>query len=336
MPDISLLEPAILRDVVNKMPAPENLLLSRRIPKTPTPFPVATWEVIRGSRTMATPNVPNSEAHIVPRLGISQESSTLVYLREKKVFQPTTLYWLKQPGSTTALRNAETEVLREVRDLNLRFDNFWEWSLWQAVQGRLVIDSPDVQADVDYKLPTSHKPTVAVPWRDADPTDIVANITAWKKLINRDGQVQANEAFATSDTMNLIVSAFTKNGITLMSDRMKDEYYSSGTLRGFMGLNWTVVDSVYDARNADGTFTTLGFLAYGMVIFGEFGANRPIELLQGPTADDEAPDGFIGRFAKTWKEKDPSARQYLIEEHALPIITRPEQFVVANVGALTA
>jgi hypothetical protein len=159
MPDISLLEPSVLRDVVSKLPAPENLILSNIVPKTPTPFPVATWEVIRGSRTMATPNVPNAEAHIVPRLGISQESSTLVYLREKKVFQPTTLHWLKAPGSTTALRNAETEVLKEVKDLNLRFDNFWEWALWQAVQGSLVIDSPDVQASIDYKLSSSHKPT---------------------------------------------------------------------------------------------------------------------------------------------------------------------------------
>jgi hypothetical protein len=130
------------------------------------------------------------------------------------------------------------------------------------------------------------------------------------------------------------VTSFTKNGISLMSDRMKDAYYSSGTLTGFMGMNWTSVDSVYDVRNLDGSFTTLGFLADGVVLFGDLTTNRPIELLQGPTADDEAPDGFIGRFAKTWKEKDPSARQYLIEEHALPIITRPEQFVVANVGAL--
>jgi hypothetical protein len=31
-------------------------------------------------------------------------------------------------------------------------------------------------------------------------------------------------------------------------------------------------------------------------------------LMVGPTADDEAPEGFTGKFAKTWKDKDPSAR----------------------------
>lgn len=334
MPDISLLEPAVLRDVVSKLPTPANFILLNQVPKTPTPFPVATWEVIRGSRTMATPNVPNSEAHVVPRLGISQESSTLVYLREKKVFQPTTLYWLKQPGSLTNLRNAESEVLKEVTDLNLRFDNFWEWSLWQAIQGTLTLNAADVQATVDYKLTSSHKPTASVLWTNASvtPQNIIDNITAWKKLITRDGQVNATKVYATSTTLNLIVAAFTKNGISLMSDRMKDQYYSTGTLTGFMQMDWTPVDSQYDVRNADGSFTSLGFLPDNVIILGDLTTNRPIELLQGPTADDEAPNGFIGRFAKTWKEKDPSARQYLIEEHALPIITRPEQFVVATVG----
>lgn len=331
MPDISLLEPAILRDVVAKLPVAQNLILSNRVSKSPTPYPVATWEVTRGSRTMATPNVPNSEAHIVPRMGISQESSSLVYLREKKVFQPTTLHWLKAPGSLTNQRNAEREVLKEVSDLNQRFDNFWEWALWQAIQGSLVIDSPDVVATVDYKLPASHKPTASVSWATATPQQIIANITAWKKILLRDGNVAPQEVFLTTDTLGYITTAFTNNGVNLMTDRMKDEYFNTGTLKGFLGMNWTPVDTVYDIRQADGSFSTVGFLPNNTVILGDFTTNRPFELVQGPSADDDAPDGFTGRFAKTWKEKDPSARQYLIEENALPIVTRPEQFVVASV-----
>jgi hypothetical protein len=60
-----------------------------------------------------------------------------------------------------------------------------------------------------------------------------------------------------------------------------------------------------------------------------------VELYVGPSADDEAPDGYTGKFAKTWKEKDPSARQYLLEWNLLPIITRPEQMIVAT-GLITA
>jgi hypothetical protein len=65
-------------------------------------------------------------------------------------------------------------------------------------------------------------------------------------------------------------------------------------------------------------------------MLGNYTDQRPLELMIGPTADDEAPAGFTGKFAKTWKDKDPSARQYLLELNFLPVITRPEQMLVAT------
>jgi len=330
---ISLLEATTFLDVVRQLPTPPNLQLLNRATRVPIPFPTATWEVIRGARTVATPNVPNSEAHIVPRLGRSQKSAQFVYLREKKVFQPTTLHWLRQPQTRSNESAAEQAVLTEVRDLNTRFDNFWEWALWQAVQGTLTIDSPDVQATVSYGFTGTHLVTAPQLWSTgvATPNNIIDQITAWKQLILKDAQVAANEAYSTSTTLGYIVKSFTNAGIDLLSDRMKDEYYATGTLKGFMGLNWNTVDSVYDVRAIAGTFTQVNFLADNKVIFGNFDDNNPIELAAGPTADDEAPENYIGRFAKTWKEKDPSARQYLLEENGLPILRRPDQFVVATV-----
>jgi hypothetical protein len=98
VPQISLLEPTVLRGVIEKFTAPETLTMLGRVPQTPWPFPSVTWDVIKGSRMVAKPNVPNSEAHIVPRLGRSQAAAAFVYLREKKVFEPTTLHWLRTPG----------------------------------------------------------------------------------------------------------------------------------------------------------------------------------------------------------------------------------------------
>ena len=63
---------------------------------------------------------------------------------------------------------------------------------------------------------------------------------------------------------------------------------------------------------------------------GNYTDQRPIELMIGPTADDEAPHGFTGKYAKTWKDKDPSARQYLLEWNLLPVINRPEQMLVVT------
>lgn len=333
MPDISLLEPTVLRGVVEKLTKPETLILRNRLTDNPWPYPTAQWDVIRGSRNIAKPNVPNSEAHIVPRLGRSSESAAFIYLREKKVFEPTTIHWLREPGQIAAT-NAEKAVLREVNDLNLRFENFAEYCAWQALQGHLILDFEDVQADIDYKFAASHLVTAATVWRSATVVQIVANIRAWKKLIQRDGQVPCREAFATEATMALIFNAFANSGNAgagLMSDRMRDEYFSSGMLPGFLGMNWIAVESVYE--DASGNETQ--FLPDSKIIFSNLEDNRPMEYLIGPTADDEAPRGFTGKFSKTWKEKDPSSRQHLMEWNLLPVVYRPEQIVVANVGSLT-
>ena len=328
LPDISLLEPTVLMGVVEKLKTPENLILKNRLPSTPWPYPVAKWDVIKGSRAVAKPNVPNSEAHIVPRLGRSQESAAFVYLREKKVFEPTTIHWLREPGQMAA-RNAEAAVLREINDLNIRFDNFMEFCAWQAMQGQLIFDYEDVQANIDYKFSPSHKPTAATPWTSASASQIVADIRTWKRLISRDGQVPTREAFCTEKTLSLVFDAFARDGNAagLMSDRMKDSYFASGTLPGFMGLNWTSTESVYEDPAGNETM----FLGDGKIVFANLSDNRPIEYMLGPTADDEAPRNFTGRFAKTWKEKDPSSRQYLLEQHFLPVVYRPEQFVIASV-----
>ncbi len=329
MPEISLLEPMVLLGVVDKLPLAQNMILTNATPKRQSPTQTFTWDIIRGSRQMAKPNVPNSEAHIVGRLGREQATASLLYVREKKVFEPTTLMWLRQVGTLNGLQNAEREIVRELQDLNNRIDAFVEYTLWKALGGNLVLDFPDVQANVDYKFPADHKVTAAVSWATANPVQIVENITAWKKLVLNHGKVAANKAYATQTTLDRIIHSFVANGSTpgyLLSDRMRDQYYSTGTIPGFMGMDWTAVEHVYETDAGD----EVGYLADDTLLLGNFDANRPVELVEGPTADFGAPQGFIGRYTKSWQEPDPSGRQILIEYNFLPIVTRPEQFVIAD------
>jgi hypothetical protein len=321
MPEISLLQPTVLRGVVEKLTAPESLTLLNRLPRQANQEPTATWDVIVGSRMVAKPNVPNSEAHIVAPLGRQQETARFIYLREKKVFNPTTIRWIRTPGQIAAT-NAERAVLREVTDLNQRFDNFAEFCCWRALTGTLTLDYEDVQATVDYHVPTSHKPTPAVSWETATPQQIRSDIVAWTRLLMRDARVPATTASGTSVTLERVMSAF-QNVPTLLSDRMKDQFWSSGTIPGFLGLNWEVVEQVYQT---DGGVTTL-FVPDDALYITNLTADRPMEILEGPTADDDAPENYTGKFSKTWKEKDPSARQFLLEWHFLPVIYRPEQIV---------
>ena len=340
MPDISLLEPLVLLGVVEKLPAAQNMILLNSTPKRQVPTQTFSWDIIRGSRMMAKPNVPNSEAHIVGRLGREQASASLLYVREKKVFEPTTLMWLREVGTVNGKVNAEREVVRELQDLNSRIDAFVEYTLWKAVGGNLVLDFPDVQASIDYKFPADHRVDAGTPWATATPTEIIEDVQAWRKLILNHGRVNANKAYATQATIDRIMHAFAANadvngslvlqaGGALLSDRLKDAYVATGTLPGFLGLDWQAVEHVYETDAGD----EVGYLADDTVILGNFDTNRPVELVEGPTADFSAPANFIGRFSKSWTEPDPSGRQVLIEYNFLPIITRPEQFVIADVGA---
>ena len=104
---------------------------------------------------------------------------------------------------------------------------------------------------------------------------------------------------------------------------LKEQYYSNGTIPGFAELNWQLVDSTYDTGN--GAFTE--FVPDNALFMGNYTANDPIRVLEGPTADLDAPDGFTGRFMKSREEFDPSARQILMEYHFMPIVERPEQMI---------
>lgn len=342
MAEISLFQPNVLRGVIERLETPESYTLLSNTPKSANPFPTANWTVTRNTSNIAVPNVPNSEAHIVDGSGLEQVAASLVYLREKKVFTPTTLHWIKQTqtdGSEITRRNAEEAVLREVKDLNARFDNFAEWMLWRALTGKIEFKFDNygsaVRSAVDYKFASNHViDTFAKGWGTATAQEIINDIRTIKAIIQRDSGVPVTDAFVSGKVMDTITKALSSAGATsILSDRMKDEYYSKGEISGLLGINWRVQDAVFDAKASSiggttaATAATDRYLAENSVIFGNLKANRPVELLEGPTADDDAPVGYTGKFSKTWKEADPSARQYLLEWNILPAVTRPDQFV---------
>lgn len=347
MPDISLLQPTVFRSVVERFTAPENLPMLSRIPKTPWPYPTAQWDVLRGSRAVARYNVVNSEAHVVDRLGRSHETASFVHLREKKLFDPTTLQWIKAPGEIARV-NAEAAVLRELKDLNTRFDNRVELDIWTMLStGQLNLEDQElgVLGNVDYKFLSSHKPNAGTSWDAATPAQIVADIKAWKRLLERDGGVRATEAWTTDVVLDYIFDSFATRGAAgtnfaaaaLLSDNMKTQYYTTGLLPGFMGLNWQRNESVYDATGSAYTANPANpndqtqFLPDTKLVLGNFTDNRPVELFEGLIADHDAPTNFTGKFAKNFREFDPSELQYLLAYSYLPVITRPEQFIAATV-----
>lgn len=350
MPNISLLDPLVLNGVVQKFTAPQNLALLPNIPSSPSAAPdYVTWDVLKGSRQLASFNFPGAEATQVDQLGRTQESAQLAYIRLKKTFQPQIMHWLREPGQI-ASTNAEGMVLRELQDLSQRIDLVQEQLLWNALRGTSTITYPDGSAaTVNYGFPSSHFPTVTANWSTATPQQIITDLVAWKRLVQTHGRVAPKTAYCSTLTVQKIFDSFAARGVAtvstasgtasaamggMLSDRMKDEYYTNSILPGFAGLDWNVVEEVY----TDSTGTLTRFVGDGTsgnaeVFIGNYEDNRPLEVKLGKTADDSAPEGMYGKFTKTWKQEDPSARIVLMELHFLPVVYRPEQMIfVANVG----
>lgn len=354
MPNISLLDPLVLNGVVQKFTAPQNLALLPNVPSSPSSAPdYVTWDVLKGSRQLASFNLPGAEATTVDQLGRTQESAQLAYIRLKKVFQPQLMHWLREPGQI-ATTNAEAMVLRELQDLSQRIDLVQEQLLWNALRGTSTITYPDgSSATVNYGFPSSHIVTPSVDWQNATPENIINDLVTWKRLVQTHGRVKPTTAYCSILTIQAIFNSFAANGTAvvtvgtptntqavapmggMLSDRMKDEYYTNGILPGFAGLDWIPVEEVY--TNSSGYLTRFvgdGTSSNAEVFLGNFTEQRPFEVKLGKSADDSAPEGMYGKFTKTWKQEDPSARIVLMELHFLPVVYRPEQFIYcANVYA---
>lgn len=326
MPEIALLQPVTLRGVINKAAPPANLLGASLLPRSPYPFPNWKYDVIKGNRNLALPNVPNAEANVVKQLTVGQIAGSFIYVREKKVLEATTMYWLRQPGEINRA-NATRKVAEEIRDLNARTERFVEWTIWSMFSGTLTLNKNGVVATVDYLIPGSHKPTAALLWSDLTNANVEGDLRAWKRLISRDSFTQATNVITSELTMGYITQNKNLRNQNFLSDKMKEQIARGDAWGPMFNLNFTIYDIAY----VDDVGVEQRFIPDGKLLM--YGAdNNPFELLEGPTADTQAPAGFTGKFSKTWEVEDPSARQILIEYNFMPILQRPEQVVYATVA----
>lgn len=325
MPVPSLLNPTVLNGVIEDLLYPDTFLgLGLTGSREQNPWPVAQWDVIASNRDVAEPTVPNTEAKIAPPLKHGQREATMMYIRQKKVMKQTTIEWMRTPGAL-AQKNAERAIMREIADLNEMVDRLLEVKFWDMLNGTMTLDYRDVKATVDYMVKTTHRPSVGTAWSMAA-ADIIGDVRTWKRLIENDaGGARANRLFGNGVTFDQVLG--NSKIETLMSDRMKDQYLSTGgTVSGLLGMEWEEYNSIHNEGGAGRKYIP------DNTIIMVADQNRPFYVMEGPSADWDAPRGHIGKFSKSWIQPDPSNRQFLIEWHVLPILERPDNIVYADVG----
>lgn len=350
----NMFEPEIFLAMVQALEPARGLTLYNQVRKDQTPFPYVQWVVKYGQFSeMAEYNAPNSKANLVDRQPTKQSAGNaqLAYIREGDYFTPTATLLLKdvESGNAAAIKPAEQIVADQVAAVNDRINNRIEWSLWQALQGGFDYTGPNTgPLSIDYGFRNTHKVilSAADQWDTADGTgptidSMIATVRSFNQLIQKDGGVPVTDVFLTKATMDLLVKAWSDASVSaanraFLTDAQLNEYYSTGQVTGFMGSStWKTIEQYYDVRQPDGSVVVKPYVPHGTLLVGNLTANNPLKYVAGPTADFDAPRGFIGRYAKNWTEKDPSGRAFLIEEAGLPVLDRPDQFATVKVASDT-
>lgn len=124
--------------------------------------------------------------------------------------------WIKLNSGDETIRNSAGASLSDRgRILRLRNQRATEKLRWQAFQGQATVTYPTgSQLQIDYGLPTGHKPTASTLWSDATNGDPVSDIQTWSELIAADSGFYGNRVHMNSKTYNyLIQSTKIKNAI---------------------------------------------------------------------------------------------------------------------------
>ena len=329
MPDISLLEPQVLNGVIQRLPPRDEFMGLGMVPRRDWDLPVWEYDITSRRRRIARPNTPNSPAFIVDQQGIGKMQGSFIYTREKKVFLPTTIRWLRLPGELNRA-NAEEAVMREVTELTERIDRFHEYLIWKMLAvGSFDLTPLGDTTQINYGIAASHLPTVATFWDDPA-ANLVTDIQDFKRIISRDSDTTLTNFIGNGPTIDTYYRASQVQD--LLNDAQKGAFALESVIPRFQGVNFREYDRGYvDDFTAPSTPVFVNYIPDGFLVGIAEGGEETFAMLDGPAADDEAPAGHIGRFGKTWKEKDPSARQSLVEHNAMPVLFQPDHMLIPRV-----
>lgn len=329
MPDISLLEPRVMNGVIERMPPADGMLGHTLVPRSSWPDTYWEYDIVTRRRHIARPTTPNSPATIIDQNGIGKMRGSFVYTREKKVFSPTVIRWLREPGQL-ARPNAEAAVLREfqeLRDRIFRWEEFLIWKMLAVTEFNLASLGQNIA--INYNVAASHKPTVSTYW--TDPTaNLVTDFQDFKRIISRDSDSRLTRLIGNGPTVETFYRHMQVQA--MLSDDQKRVMVTEGKLPVFQGVSMMEYDRGYvDDFTNPSTPTFVTYIPDGYLVGIAEGGPQTFAYLDGPAADDEAPIGHTGAFAKTWKEKDPSARQVLIESNGFPVLYQPDALIIPRV-----
>lgn len=313
-----------------------------------------------GERLLAPFVEVNAEAVTVGARDVTFANVSTPNIRIKRPMEAYNVFNRRQPGSDIFITGGD--AVAAARQLAIAEDTQYMMDLianrveWMV--GNMIADKTSGFMTLSYqvaekanwrvRLPRSSDATVTLTstarWTDSAP-DVIGDFHKAKrffsKKINNTARLAimdpvAADAFLKLDAVKTLLDRKNVNAGTL---ELQEQFNEQGAiyLGRFMGIEcWE-----YSREYVDEDGTTKVFLGGtsagdGRVVFlaGQT-AFSDAEIMYGAIPDHDAFDGglFVGRrFAKSWKENDPSVYVQLMQSRPLPFLRQPNAVFVLDVN----
>lgn len=232
----------------------------------------------------------------------------LIYLREKIRLSGDTIE-AGRSSTPEAAENFKSLLLRDLSYLNSRFDAFVEDTLIKV----LFDDVRGVDGGwIDIGYAEEHRLALCGEgWNRPGTTirAILESVDKYLAIYKTSSDLFPTHAYCDGAVVEAILRAHNASTVKhYISDAQIEEYYHTGVLKNFCGLDWDTTISVPD--------DCVAFVNW---------SDYPIGIISGPSVDFAAPKGHKGKFAKGWIEQDLGIPMILLEYNFRPVLYKPEQ-----------
>ncbi|MBN2381187.1 major capsid protein [candidate division WOR-3 bacterium] len=328
-----------LTTAINEIPAVGSFLLDH-VFKTKVQALAEEIDVdlLVGGKKLAPFVSPVEGGIVVDKLARKMQTVKAPRLRPKKVMAANDLLSVRAPGSALYLGPGgadvylEQRVATELADLKNMIVRTTEWMAAQSLLGKLTVNQENIAFEIDYLLPSEHKPVLTGTdlWSDTANSDPVADILTWKRLISQATGYSPDVAIAGKDAVDALLAH------TKVREMLNYRNFQIGEIAvgrsNYIGRLAGVDIYEYDGIYIDTSGTSQNFIPD--TAFVMIASEGPFRLHYALAYDlDNQVAVAQPFFAKSWTEADPSLLWLLAESRPLPVPHWPECVVYATVTA---
>jgi len=293
------------------------------------------FDIISGSEGVLA-NIGVAEPAVVgTKTGRKTITLTAPRLSEKRLIHTYEMNALRGFGVQGMTERLKTRIAREQFDMRNKVDRTIEFYCAYALRGK-IYDSDLSTVLVDYNLDEDHAPTLEGTgrWSDSDDSDPLADIRAWKLLIEDDSghEITGWSALCGSSAMTALLN--NDKVLELLKYTKGAELLGRARVLDIAGVNIVEYNASFkDTAGVRRRFvepTDFILIGEGVDVFDFPYARVVDEEDQGGVGNDGAPTLL---FSNSWVEKDPSGRWIKVESRPLPVVKRPDAIVHATVTA---